>query len=131
MNNFRQEENTIENDMYSVSGYYMSIYDWRGFIDIQLRYNLFHGDEVDIFLNEKMNNFNLLSKQSLEAANAQIKIDYNNLLRSINRTNVVWANLPIQPIVTNYAIELLSGLDNNRYIITQSDTENPFEFYLI
>jgi hypothetical protein len=131
MNNFRQEENTIENDMYSVSGYYMSIYDWRGFIDIQLRYNLFHGDEVDIFLNEKMNNFNLLSKQSLEAANAQIKIDYNNLLQSINRTNVVWANLPIQPIVTNYAIELLSGLDNNRYIITQSDTENPFEFYLI
>ena len=131
MNNFRQEENTIENDMYSVSGYYMSIYDWRGFIDIQLRYNLFNGDEMDIFLNEKMNNFNLLSKQSLEAANTQIKIDYNNLLQSINRTNVVWGNLPIQPIVTNYAIELLSGLDNNRYIITQSDTENPFEFYLI
>ena len=126
MNNFRQEENTIENDMYSVSGYYMSIYDWRGFIDIQLRYNLFNGDEMDIFLNEKMNNFNLLSKQSLEAANTQIKIDYNNLLQSINRTNVVWGNLPIQPIVTNYAIELLSGLDNNRYIITQSDTENPF-----
>ena len=131
MNNFRQEENTIENDMYSVSGYYMSIYDWRGFIDIQLRYNLFNGDEMDIFLNEKMNNFNLLSKQSLEAANTQIKIDYNNLLQSINRTNVVWGNLPIQQIVTNYAIELLSGLDNNRYIITQSDTENPFEFYLI
>lgn len=126
----RQNEKTInESDMYYIKDSYSTIFNWNGFVDIQIRYNLFKGQSVDIFMNEKLINYSAARNESIENANLQIKLDYSNLLSSISRDQIAWENLPINPTVTNYAIELIDDTNNNRYVITQADTDKPFEFY--
>lgn len=109
---------------YRITSSYTTIFSLEGFIEIQNIYNIFQGYKIDEFLNTIRS-----SARLSEEVITRMEPIYLDLLNELSRINLKWENIPVQPTVTNYVIELKAPQGAPRVLVTQFETTTPFEFY--